>query len=326
LGAASSLTSQQRSVLNIQETPTIQSAFNTVAFSSLPGIREVLNGSETMESLSNFILSRVAYVPDSSDRLDKAKSAYMALDGSQYTDCALLISTEETLFQACSVWKGAEFKDALDRAEHFILICPALVQIDYAEADIDINNTDWSGFIKHIHSIWRKAFSKQRNLLRFKQTQHNFDVPKTVPRLMQPSRSRDQDDCVANSDGFKDYCITCRDCSIEFVFTASNQQYHKEKGYTNTPSRCKECKTIHMTSMGQTPIDQKNLPCYQFSAGECSFGNRCKFMHENQLQARVPTGSKTVNVAIVADTAEDSDDYEGFEIKRPGSWADFVRP
>ena len=40
----------------------------------------------------------------------------------------------------------------------------------------------------------------------------------------------------------KDKTIKCRDCGQEFVFTVGEQKFYEEKGFTNEPSRCKECR------------------------------------------------------------------------------------
>jgi CxxC-x17-CxxC domain-containing protein len=40
----------------------------------------------------------------------------------------------------------------------------------------------------------------------------------------------------------EDKTLTCRDCGAEFVFTASEQDFYAEKGFTNEPGRCPECR------------------------------------------------------------------------------------
>lgn len=40
----------------------------------------------------------------------------------------------------------------------------------------------------------------------------------------------------------QDKNLSCRDCGAEFVFTASEQDFYAEKGFTNLPSRCPECR------------------------------------------------------------------------------------
>lgn len=41
---------------------------------------------------------------------------------------------------------------------------------------------------------------------------------------------------------YKDKTIECRDCGQEFVFTAGEQEFYAEKGFTNEPVRCKACR------------------------------------------------------------------------------------
>jgi len=42
---------------------------------------------------------------------------------------------------------------------------------------------------------------------------------------------------------YQDKTLTCQDCGAEFVFSADDQQYHAEKGYTNEPKRCPLCRS-----------------------------------------------------------------------------------
>ena len=41
---------------------------------------------------------------------------------------------------------------------------------------------------------------------------------------------------------FEDKRLVCQDCGNEFVFTAGEQEFYKEKGLDNEPKRCKECR------------------------------------------------------------------------------------
>lgn len=41
---------------------------------------------------------------------------------------------------------------------------------------------------------------------------------------------------------FDDKQITCRDCGQPFTFTAGEQAFYQEKGFTNQPSRCSDCR------------------------------------------------------------------------------------
>ncbi|NLW19710.1 MAG: cytochrome C551 [Candidatus Cloacimonetes bacterium] len=39
-----------------------------------------------------------------------------------------------------------------------------------------------------------------------------------------------------------DKTLVCKDCSREFVFTEGEQEFYQEKGFTNEPQRCPECR------------------------------------------------------------------------------------
>ena len=41
---------------------------------------------------------------------------------------------------------------------------------------------------------------------------------------------------------YQDKSIRCADCGQEFAFTASEQQFFAEKGFTNEPRRCPACR------------------------------------------------------------------------------------
>lgn len=41
---------------------------------------------------------------------------------------------------------------------------------------------------------------------------------------------------------FEDKTLRCKDCGAEFVFTAGEQEFYAEKGFTNEPQRCKACR------------------------------------------------------------------------------------
>lgn len=46
----------------------------------------------------------------------------------------------------------------------------------------------------------------------------------------------------AGGNSMEDKIIECRDCGNEFVFTVGEQEFYQEKGFTNDPVRCKDCR------------------------------------------------------------------------------------
>jgi CxxC-x17-CxxC domain-containing protein len=41
---------------------------------------------------------------------------------------------------------------------------------------------------------------------------------------------------------YADKTLACRDCGMEFVFTAGEQEFYAQKGFTNEPTRCPSCR------------------------------------------------------------------------------------
>ena len=41
---------------------------------------------------------------------------------------------------------------------------------------------------------------------------------------------------------FVDETLVCKECGNEFVFTAGEQAFYKEKGFLNKPKSCKACR------------------------------------------------------------------------------------
>ncbi len=41
---------------------------------------------------------------------------------------------------------------------------------------------------------------------------------------------------------YEDKVLKCKDCGADFVFSAGEQAFYAEKGLTNEPSRCRDCR------------------------------------------------------------------------------------
>jgi hypothetical protein len=48
--------------------------------------------------------------------------------------------------------------------------------------------------------------------------------------------------------GFTDKKMTCADCNQEFVFSATEQEFYSQKGFTNEPKRCPDCRAARKSS------------------------------------------------------------------------------
>lgn len=58
----------------------------------------------------------------------------------------------------------------------------------------------------------------------------------------------------------EDKTLTCRDCGQEFVFTAGEQEFYAEKGFTNEPTRCKDCRNARKNA-GKAPREMYDAVC-----------------------------------------------------------------
>ena len=49
---------------------------------------------------------------------------------------------------------------------------------------------------------------------------------------------------------YQDKTLVCRDCGQEFVFSAGEQEYYAQKGFTNEPRRCPACRQARKAQQG----------------------------------------------------------------------------
>jgi CxxC-x17-CxxC domain-containing protein len=63
---------------------------------------------------------------------------------------------------------------------------------------------------------------------------------------------------------FTDLSLTCRDCESIFVFSAGEQAFFAEKGLTNQPQRCPQCRANRRRERnGQPPRELHTVPCHE---------------------------------------------------------------
>ncbi|MDN5361269.1 MAG: hypothetical protein PWP70_316 [Moorella sp. (in: firmicutes)] len=83
---------------------------------------------------------------------------------------------------------------------------------------------------------------------------------------------------------YQDKTLTCKECGAEFVFTAGQQEFFAEKGFTNEPSRCPDCRAARKQRMngGQRRNDFRSGPRQMYKA-ICS---QCGAMTEVPFEPR----------------------------------------
>lgn len=56
---------------------------------------------------------------------------------------------------------------------------------------------------------------------------------------------------------YTDETITCKDCGASFVFTAGEQAFYAEKGFTQKPVRCKACREARKANFNKDRNNNK---------------------------------------------------------------------
>jgi len=83
---------------------------------------------------------------------------------------------------------------------------------------------------------------------------------------------------------YTDKSLTCRECGASFTFTAGEQEFHAQKGFTNLPGRCPDCRATRRASGGRRSFGG---PREMFDAVCASCGKACQVPFQ-------PTGEKPV--------------------------------
>ncbi len=76
---------------------------------------------------------------------------------------------------------------------------------------------------------------------------------------------------------FQDRTLTCVECNQSFTFSADDQQYHREKGYTNEPKRCPSCRQNRRSSSSS----------YNSSYGGSSYGSSGGYGSQREMHDAV---------------------------------------
>ncbi len=64
---------------------------------------------------------------------------------------------------------------------------------------------------------------------------------------------------------FQDKTLTCRDCGNPFTWTASEQEFYKQKGFENEPVRCPACRAAKKARMDGGGARQS----YEVTCADC---------------------------------------------------------
>ncbi|GBF35065.1 hypothetical protein DCCM_4188 [Desulfocucumis palustris] len=83
---------------------------------------------------------------------------------------------------------------------------------------------------------------------------------------------------------YQDKTLTCRDCGADFIFSASEQEFFAEKGFTNEPGRCPQCRAARRQRNGNGG-GRPRREMYTVTCAECGVETMVPFR---------PTGDRPV--------------------------------
>jgi CxxC-x17-CxxC domain-containing protein len=77
---------------------------------------------------------------------------------------------------------------------------------------------------------------------------------------------------------YTDRTLTCADCGTSFTFSADDQAYHAQKGFTNEPKRCPDCRVARRAQRGESSYGggYSSGPREMFSATCASCGKEAR--------------------------------------------------
>jgi CxxC-x17-CxxC domain-containing protein len=62
---------------------------------------------------------------------------------------------------------------------------------------------------------------------------------------------------------YADKPLACRDCGTSFLFTAGEQEFFAQKGFTNEPSRCPECRAVRKSQRSGPSMNDDTYGTYE---------------------------------------------------------------
>ncbi|MFH1745845.1 MAG: zinc-ribbon domain containing protein [Planctomycetota bacterium] len=69
---------------------------------------------------------------------------------------------------------------------------------------------------------------------------------------------------------YEDKNIACEDCGAEFVHSAQDQARYAERGFTNEPKRCRDCRDKRKAQSGRGSGGMRSQrPSFEVTCSEC---------------------------------------------------------
>ena len=68
---------------------------------------------------------------------------------------------------------------------------------------------------------------------------------------------------------YEDRILTCIECGQSFTFSADDQAYHSQQGYTNEPKRCPSCRQAKRAQRNDGGFDRGGREMHPVVCAEC---------------------------------------------------------
>lgn len=81
------------------------------------------------------------------------------------------------------------------------------------------------------------------------------------------------EDVTNEAEVFEDETLICKDCGNEFIFSAGDKQFYKEKGFMNKPKACRACRAAKKNGGEARPAPQ----LFEGTCSQCGGVARVKF-------------------------------------------------
>jgi CxxC-x17-CxxC domain-containing protein len=76
---------------------------------------------------------------------------------------------------------------------------------------------------------------------------------------------------------FQDKTLTCAECGNSFVFTAGEQEFYQQKGYTNEPRRCPTCRQARRSAESGGGFNRAPRQMYAAVCANCGQATQVPF-------------------------------------------------
>ncbi len=73
---------------------------------------------------------------------------------------------------------------------------------------------------------------------------------------------------MMSNEGYQDRILTCRDCGLDFTFSAGEQEFYASRGLTNAPGRCPSCRAARRNGQSSAPR-QRSGEHYETTCATC---------------------------------------------------------